>query len=96
MVQEETFGPVSAISRFTTVDDAVRRANNSPYGLGAVVFGKQAARELADRLEAGMVGINQGAGAGDAPWVGTKESGFGFHGTHDSHRQLAQIRVLGY
>jgi len=61
-----------------------------------VVFGKQAAREVADRLEAGMVGINQGAGAGDAPWVGAKESGFGFHGTHDGHRQFAQIRVLGY
>ena len=96
MAQEETFGPVAAISRFSSVDDAVRRANNSPYGLGAVVFGKQAAREVADRLEAGMVGINQGAGAGDAPWVGAKESGFGFHGTHDGHRQLAQIRVLGY
>ena len=96
MEQEETFGPVVAISRFTTVDDAVRRANNSPYGLGAVVFGKQEAREVADRLEAGMVGINQGVGAGDAPWVGAKESGFGFHGTHDGHRQFAQVRVLGY
>nr|WP_319394383.1 aldehyde dehydrogenase family protein [uncultured Desulfobacter sp.] len=96
MSQEETFGPVVAVSRFSTVDDAVRRANNSPYGLGAVVFGKQEVREVADRLEAGMVGINRGVGAVDAPWVGAKESGFGFHGTHDGHRQFAQVRVLGY
>lgn len=96
MAQEETFGPVVAISRFTSVDDAVRRANNSPYGLGAVVFGKQEARAVADRLEAGMVGVNRGVGAMDAPWVGAKESGFGFHGTHDGHRQFAQVRVLGY
>lgn len=95
MEQEETFGPVAAISRFSTVDDAVRRANNSPYGLGAVVFGQKDVRAVADRLEAGMVGINHGVGATDAPWVGAKESGFGFHGTHDGHRQFAQVRVIG-
>ncbi|MCG8684730.1 MAG: aldehyde dehydrogenase [Desulfobacterales bacterium] len=95
MEQEETFGPVAAISRFKHVEEAVRRANNSPYGLGAVVFGKEEAADVADRLEAGMIGINQGVGSGNAPWVGAKESGLGFHGTRDGHRQFAQVRVVG-
>lgn len=96
MEQEETFGPVVAMSRFKSVDEAVRRANNSPYGLGAVVFGQKEARAVADRLEAGMVGVNRGVGGSGAPWVGAKESGFGFHGTPDGHRQFAQVRVMGY
>ncbi|MDM8516485.1 aldehyde dehydrogenase family protein [Desulfobacterales bacterium HSG16] len=96
MEKEETFGPVVAISRYKTVDEAVERANDSVYGLGAVVFGRKDVEAVADRLEAGMVGINQGVGAGDAPWVGAKQSGFGFHGTSEGHRQFAQVRVMNY
>lgn len=97
MEQDETFGPVVAMSRFATLDEAVERANNSPYGLGAVVFGRKDAQAVAEKLEAGMVGINQGVGGGgNAPWVGAKQSGFGFHGSKDGHRQFAQIRVVSY
>jgi len=71
--------------------------NDSPYGLGAVVFGQKEAQDVADCLEAGMIGINQGVGgSGNVPWVGSKQSGFGFHGSHDGHRQFAQIRVVSY
>jgi len=95
MEQEETFGPVVAMSRFKTVNEAVDRANNSRYGLGAVVFGIKEAQTVADRLEAGMVGINQGVGGGgNAPWVGAKQSGFGFHGSPEGHRQFSQVRVV--
>jgi len=95
MENEETFGPVVAMSRFKTVDEAVDRANNSCYGLGAVVFGQKNAKETASRMEAGMVGINQGVGGGGGvPWVGAKQSGFGFHGSLDGHRQFAQVRVI--
>ena len=95
MENEETFGPVVAMGRFKTIDEAVQRANNSRYGLGAVVFGQKKARETASRLEAGMVGINQGVGGGGgAPWVGAKQSGFGYHGSLDGHRQFAQVRVI--
>ncbi len=95
MEQEETFGPVIAISRFNAIDTAIARANDSIYGLGAVVFGGQGAQEMADQLEAGMVAINQGVGgSGDSPWVGAKQSGFGFHGSAEGHRQFAQVRVL--
>jgi len=93
--QEETFGPVVAISRYADIGEAILRANGSTYGLGAVVFGGKEAEAVADQLEAGMIGINQGVGgSGDAPWVGAKQSGFGFHGSADGHRQFAQIRVL--
>ncbi|WP_286302142.1 aldehyde dehydrogenase family protein [Vibrio apostichopi] len=92
---EETFGPVVAISRYSDIDDAIGRANASEYGLGAVVFGNQGAHNVADELDAGMVGVNQGqGGSGDAPWVGAKQSGLGFHGSVDGHRQFAQVKVV--
>ncbi|GIC78135.1 aldehyde dehydrogenase [Moritella sp. F3] len=92
--REETFAPVVAISHFNHIDEAICRANDSPYGLGAVVFGGQGAAAVAEQLEAGMVGVNQGVGGGAAPWVGAKQSGFGFHGTAAGHRQFAQVRVI--
>lgn len=95
MENKETFGPVVAMSRFKTIDEAVERANKGCYGLGAVVFGQKNAKVTASRMEAGMVGINQGVGSGGGvPWVGAKQSGFGFHGSSDGHRQFAQVRVI--
>lgn len=95
MEQEETFGPVVSISRYSTIEDAIERANDSEYGLGAVVFAGADAKDIANRLEAGMVGINGGVGGrGDAPWVGAKQSGFGFHGSAEGHRQFAQVKVI--
>ena len=92
---EETFGPVVAISRYSDIEDAIERANASEYGLGAVVFGNQGVNDVADELDAGMVGINQGqGGSGDAPWVGAKQSGLGYHGSVDGHRQFAQVKVV--
>jgi len=92
--QDETFAPVVAISHFKNIDEAITRANDSRYGLGAVVFGGQGANAVAEQLEAGMVGVNQGVGGGNAPWVGAKQSGFGFHGTAAGHRQFSQVRVI--
>lgn len=96
MEQEETFGPVVSISRYSSIEQAIERSNDSDYGLGAVVFGAEGAEAVAHQLEAGMIGINQGpGGSGDAPWVGAKQSGFGFHGSAEGHRQFAQVTVLG-
>jgi acyl-CoA reductase-like NAD-dependent aldehyde dehydrogenase len=97
IMREETFGPVACVQAFKTVDEAVRLANDTPFGLGAAVFGRDLARasEVAARIEAGMVGINQGCGGVDGcPWVGAKESGYGFHSGPEGHRQFAQVRVL--
>lgn len=92
MEKEETFGPVVSISSYETVEEAIAKANNSNYGLGASVYGKKEVEDVANQLEAGMIGINKPAGA--SPWVGAKQSGFGYHGSLDGHRQFAQLRVI--
>ncbi len=70
-------------------------ANNSEYGLGAAVFGNEGVEAVGQQLESGMVGINQGIGGlGDTPWVGAKQSGLGYHGSPDGHRQFTQPRVV--
>jgi succinate-semialdehyde dehydrogenase/glutarate-semialdehyde dehydrogenase len=93
--QEETFGPVVAIASVSSTNEAIQRANDSIYGLGAVVFGGAGAAEVADQMDAGMVSVNQGVGGG-GPWVGAKQSGFGFHGSKAGHRQFSQVRVINY
>jgi acyl-CoA reductase-like NAD-dependent aldehyde dehydrogenase len=82
------------MSSFSDVKEAIARSNNSNYGLGAVVFGQKKADFVAEKLEAGMVGINKGPGYGNGPWVGAKQSGFGYHGTVSGHRQFTQIKVV--
>ena len=95
MESNETFGPIVAISEFEGIEEAISRANNSIYGLGAVVFGQTNARAVANQIEAGMIGINKGpGGTGDSPWVGAKQSGYGFHGSQEGHRLFAQVTVV--
>jgi succinate-semialdehyde dehydrogenase/glutarate-semialdehyde dehydrogenase len=91
----ETFGPVACVTRVDSVDEAVDRANDTHFGLGAVVFGGDDATGVARRLTAGMIGVNRAAGgAVGTPWVGARQSGFGFHKSHDGHKQFTQTRVL--
>jgi acyl-CoA reductase-like NAD-dependent aldehyde dehydrogenase len=97
IVREETFGPVVCVTSFGSEEEAVEKANVSPFGLGAVVFGgdEKRAERLARQLNAGMVGINRACGgAPGTPWVGARESGFGFHKGRDGHRQFTQTRVV--
>lgn len=80
VMREETFGPVTAISRFFDLDAAIAQANATPYGLAAYVFGRDLERCLyvAERLEAGGVGVNvNDVTELAAPFGGWKESGFG-------------------
>jgi succinate-semialdehyde dehydrogenase/glutarate-semialdehyde dehydrogenase len=78
--REELFGPVGTVYRAKDVDDAIRIANGTPFGLGARLWctDLDEARAIADRIDAGMVSIN-GAGSEDydMPFGGTKRSGFG-------------------
>jgi succinate-semialdehyde dehydrogenase / glutarate-semialdehyde dehydrogenase len=90
---DEKFGPVIGISTFRDVNEAIERANDSDFGLGAVVFGHDGVDDVAMALEPGMVGINQGQD-GPAKWVGAKQSGFGYHGGKDGHRQFAQVKLI--
>lgn len=78
--REELFGPVAVLHRVGSAEHAVAIANDSPYGLGAAVFGRDEsrAREVADQLDVGMVGINTTIkSAPDMPFGGVKNSGVG-------------------
>lgn len=77
---EELFGPVAVLYRVSSEDEAVELANNSVYGLGAVIQSTDAAKaqEIAERLETGMVYINEAPGtAAELPFGGIKRSGVG-------------------
>jgi succinate-semialdehyde dehydrogenase/glutarate-semialdehyde dehydrogenase len=82
VVSEETFGPVIAVQRVKDAEEALARANASPYGLTASIWTRdlKRGRELASRIRAGDVSINEHAapaGLAEIPWGGTKESGYG-------------------
>ena len=97
IMREETFGPVLCVTRVDGAEEALRLANDTPYGLGAVVYGGDLARAeaVAARVEAGMVGVNRACGGVEGtPWVGAKQSGYGFHGGVAGHRQFAIPRVV--
>ncbi|MFD9892364.1 NAD-dependent succinate-semialdehyde dehydrogenase [Amycolatopsis sp. NPDC059027] len=77
---EEIFGPVALIFRAASEDEAVAIANDSPFGLGASVFGTdpERMRRVAGRIESGMVYLNRAGGSqADLPFGGIKRSGMG-------------------
>jgi succinate-semialdehyde dehydrogenase/glutarate-semialdehyde dehydrogenase len=81
---EETFGPVAGIARFQTEEEAVRMANDTPYGLAAYFFSQGLGRvnRVAEALEYGIVGVNTGLISTEvAPFGGVKESGIGREGS---------------
>jgi succinate-semialdehyde dehydrogenase/glutarate-semialdehyde dehydrogenase len=80
---EETFGPVAAVARFETEEEAIRLANASIYGLAAYFHTRDYARlmRVAEKLEYGIIGANSGIiSAANAPFGGVKESGYGREG----------------
>ncbi len=84
MSQEETFGPVAACYRFSTEDEVIALANNTPFGLSAYFYSRDLARVfyVADKIESGMIGINEGVISTEvAPFGGVKESGIGREGS---------------
>jgi succinate-semialdehyde dehydrogenase/glutarate-semialdehyde dehydrogenase len=83
VMQEEPFAPIAPIVGFTDMDDVMARANALSFGLAGYVFSRDAAlaQTTAERLEVGMVGINEMLIAtAEAPFGGIKDSGFGREG----------------
>ncbi|MGZ4650994.1 MAG: aldehyde dehydrogenase family protein [Kineosporiaceae bacterium] len=96
IAQDELFAPVAVVFAYDTVDDAVAIANNSRYGLNALVWGEPAdARAVAERLQTGTVAINGGGGSRpDVPWVGATQSGIGADLGEDGFAEFFTIKHL--
>jgi succinate-semialdehyde dehydrogenase / glutarate-semialdehyde dehydrogenase len=99
--EEETFGPVAACFRFETEDEVIRAANDSPFGLSAYFYTRDLGRawRVAQALESGMVGINEGIISTEvAPFGGVKQSGLGREGSKyglDEYMELKYMMMGG-
>jgi succinate-semialdehyde dehydrogenase/glutarate-semialdehyde dehydrogenase len=97
MASEETFGPVAGVARFTSEDDAIRQANDTPYGLAAYFYSRDMGRvwRVSEALEYGIVGINTGFISTEvAPFGGMKESGIGREGSKYGIEEWLEIKYL--
>lgn len=97
LVDEEQFGPILPILKYTDLDDAVERANATEYGLGASVWSsdRERAKHVALRLEAGTVWINQHIDLGPhIPQAGAKNSGIGVEIGEEGLLEYTQVQVL--
>jgi succinate-semialdehyde dehydrogenase/glutarate-semialdehyde dehydrogenase len=92
----EIFGPVTAVVRYDDVDEAVRMANDTIFGLMAYVFGEEReAIAVAGRLEAGMVAVNRGVVSDPAaPFGGVKQSGLGREGSSEGILEFLEEKYI--
>jgi succinate-semialdehyde dehydrogenase/glutarate-semialdehyde dehydrogenase len=97
IAQDEVFGPVIPVFRFTTEEEAIEMANDTEYGLTSYFYSKDVARcwRVAEALECGMVGINEGLiSTTVAPFGGVKESGVGREGSKYGMDYFMEIKYL--
>ncbi|ANS77804.1 Succinate-semialdehyde dehydrogenase [NAD(P)+] [Serinicoccus hydrothermalis] len=98
MAGEEIFGPVAPLTPFTTEGEVLGLANDTPYGLVSYVYTRDLDRALrmAEGLEAGMVGLNQGVVSNPAaPFGGIKESGLGREGGALGIEEFLEVKYVG-
>jgi succinate-semialdehyde dehydrogenase / glutarate-semialdehyde dehydrogenase len=97
LLREEIFGPVAPVATFDSEDEAVAAANDTEYGLVSYLFTKDVKRALrvAERLQTGMVGLNQGivSNAG-APFGGVKQSGIGREGGNEGIHEYLETKYV--
>ena len=97
ILREETFGPVAPLVRFTTEAEAIQRANDTEFGLAAYLYTRDVGRifRVAEALEVGMVGVNEGAISTEvAPFGGVKASGVGREGSKYGIDEFMELKYL--
>src|SRR5437588_801545 len=97
LLREEIFGPVAPVKGFTDEDEAIAAANDTEFGLVAYVYTSDLKRALrvAEGLETGMVGLNQGMVSNPAaPFGGVKQSGFGREGGPEGIEEYLEIKYV--
>jgi succinate-semialdehyde dehydrogenase/glutarate-semialdehyde dehydrogenase len=97
LLREEVFGPVAPVVPFDTDDEAIAAANDTEYGLVAYVFtgGLERALRVCERLETGMIGLNQGLVSNPAaPFGGVKQSGFGREGGPEGINEYLETKYV--
>ena len=98
ILREEVFGPVAPVTTFTDEDEAVASANDTEFGLVSYLFTTDLSRALrvSERLETGMVGLNQGVVSNPAaPFGGVKASGFGREGGSEGIGEYLETKYVG-
>lgn len=97
ILDREVFGPIAPLVPFNDLDDVIRQANDTPYGLAAYVFSGDVgnAMKIAERLNAGIVGVNRGFVSDPAaPFGGMKESGIGREGAQDGIKEFLETQYI--
>jgi succinate-semialdehyde dehydrogenase/glutarate-semialdehyde dehydrogenase len=97
IVGQEIFGPVAALIKFETDDEAIALANSTPFGLAAYLFSQNISRawKTAEKLEAGMVGVNEGIFSNEVvPFGGVKESGLGREGAAEGLDEYLETKFI--
>jgi succinate-semialdehyde dehydrogenase / glutarate-semialdehyde dehydrogenase len=97
ILHEEIFGPVAPIATFATEEEAIRRANDTQYGLAAYLYTRDVGRafRVAEALDVGMLGLNQGlVSNAAAPFGGVKHSGFGREGGPEGMDEYLATKYL--
>ncbi|CVI24844.1 Succinate-semialdehyde dehydrogenase (NADP+) (SSDH) [Agrobacterium fabacearum CFBP 5771] len=97
LANEETFGPVAPLFRFTDEDDVIRQANNTEFGLASYFYARELSRvfRVAEALEYGMVGVNTGLiSTAEAPFGGVKSSGLGREGSRYGMEEFLEVKYI--
>jgi acyl-CoA reductase-like NAD-dependent aldehyde dehydrogenase len=97
LVREEQFGPVLPVLKYSSIDDAIARANSTPYGLGGTVWGTDIKRafDVAQRIASGTVWINKHLELPpDIPFGGAKQSGFGTEMGQEGLEEFTQSSII--